>query len=84
MNIYIQCCGLAIMIVLMFSYFSQRRPNMYTEKAFICVFVSTFMCVVMDIGSCAAIYYSDKLPVGFVELICRIYLASVVITAFWA
>ncbi len=82
MNIYIQCCGLAIMIVLMFSYFSQRRPNMYTEKAFICVFVSTFMCVVMDIGSCAAIYYSDKLPVGFVEFICRIYLASVVITAF--
>ncbi len=82
MNIYIQCCGLAIMVVLMFSYFRQKRLQLYTAKAFICVFISTFMCVLLDIVSTVAIYYSDKLPAGFVNFMCRMYLSSVVITAF--
>lgn len=82
MNIYVQCCGYAIMFVLMFSYFRQRRLHMRTEKAFISVFMSSKVCVLLDICCVAAIYYADYLSKAFVEFVCKAYMASLILTAY--
>lgn len=82
MNIYVQCCAYAIMFVLFISYIRQKRLHLCTEKAFVCVFMSTKICILLDIASIVAMYYADSLPKVFVEILCKTYLLSVLVTAF--
>lgn len=78
MNIQIQCCGSALMLVLLYFYRRQRRIQLNTGKAFWRVFCVTMGCILLDISSVIAITYREKLPDLLVELICKSYLVSLV------
>lgn len=78
MHIQIQCCGIVLMMVLLFFYLRQKRISMNTEKAFLRAFCLNLFCMVLDVFSVVVIYQRDWLPGWFVDFICKSYLISLV------
>lgn len=78
MNIQAQCCGIALMLVLLFFYVRQKKLRLNTERAFLLIFSMSFLCVFLDIMSIVAITHMDTIPLLLMELICKSYLASLV------
>ena len=84
MPIQVQCCGLAVMMVLFYFYKSQRTITLNTVKAFWNSFVITFVNITLDITSCIVIRYRDSLPTLLVDGVCKSYLASLGMLAYFA
>ncbi len=82
MHIQIQCCGIVLMMVLLFFYLRQKRISMNTEKAFLHAFCLNLFCIVLDVFSVVVIYQRDWLPGWFVDFICKSYLITLVGVAF--
>ncbi len=84
MPIQVQCCGLLLTLILMFLYKKQKTIKLRTEKAFMRAFVMTIISVFADILSCVAISFNDSLPVFLVNLVCKIYLVTLLGQSFFA
>lgn len=78
MQIQMQCCGIVLMLVLLYFYMRQRRISMSTQRAFFGVFWATFTCVVFDIASIAAIECRHVLPTVFVVFVAKSYLVTLI------
>lgn len=78
MHIQIQCCGIVLMMVLLFFYMRQKRISMNTEKAFLRAFCLNLFCIVLDVFSVVVIYQRDWLPGWFVDFVCKSYLITLV------
>lgn len=76
MPIQVQCCGLAVMFVLLFFYNRQKQVNLSTGKAYWRMFCMVFISLGLDILSCIAIVNMDNLPLWLVKIICKAYLVS--------
>lgn len=79
MNIYTQCCGLVILVVLSIFYKRQKVVALSTERVFWSFFCATFVCITLDIVSVFAIVNQDNIPSFFQNLICKSYLVSIVV-----
>ncbi len=84
MPIQIQCCGLLLMLILLYFYKSQKTIKLNTEKAFWNSFRMTFVSIILDILSCIAIRYREFLPDIAVKLISKTYLVTLVGVSFFA
>ncbi|MBD5116973.1 MAG: EAL domain-containing protein [Ruminococcaceae bacterium] len=84
MPIQVQCCGLFLMLILMYFYKSQKIIKLNTERAFWRSFVMTFVCIGFDILSCVAISCRDALPDLLVKFVSKTYLATLVGVSFFA
>lgn len=84
MHIQIQCCGIVLMLVLFYFYMRQRRISLNTQKAFLSVYLATFVCITVDILSIEAIRYRHLLPEMFVKFVAKSYLVTLLIVAFCA
>ena len=84
MPIQTQCCGLILMVILLYFYKSQKTIKLQGELAFWNAFTMTFLCILFDILSCVAIVFSEYIPAMVVNFFCKIYIASVVCVAFFA
>lgn len=84
MPIQVQCCGLLLMLILLYFYKSQKTIKLNTEKAFWNSFCMTFVSIILDILSCAAISYREFLPYPAVVLISKTYLVTLVGVSFFA
>lgn len=73
MNIKMQCCGLAILLVIGCFFRQQKRLRIHTERIFIWIYRMDAVCVFLDILSLAAIHNMDRLPPLLVELTCKAY-----------
>ncbi len=78
MAIQVQSCAVMILVVLWYFYKNQKHLKLSTEIAYWRMYGSTFLSLILDIGSCVAITYMDKLPLFFVNLVCKSYLFSLV------
>lgn len=78
MHIQMQCCGIVLMMVLLFFYMRQKRILLNTERAFLRAFCLNLFCIVLDVASIVVIYQRDKLPGWFVDFICKSYLITLV------
>lgn len=76
MHIQMQCCGIILMMVLLFFYVRQRKILMSTERAFLRAFCLNLFCIVFDVFSIVVIYQSDWLPWWFIDFICKSYLVT--------
>ena len=76
MNIWTQCCGIVLLLVLFLFYKQQKQIHLTTERAFWRSFCVTFITITLDILSLIAIDNMDILPVKFVEFVCKSYLVS--------
>lgn len=81
MNIKTQLCGLVLLLIGFILYYQKRTLNTYSKRAFVQFYFSTLGCIVLDIVSVIAIEYETVLPTMLVQLICRAYLISLVLTA---
>lgn len=81
MLIRIQCCGLAVMLVLMYFYKSQKKLKLGTGRAYWQMFCTTFVSIALDIVSCMAIVNMSVLPKIVVGIICKTYLVSLMTMA---
>lgn len=84
MPIQVQCCGLLLMLILMFLYKKQKTIKLRTEKAFMKAFVMTIISVFADILSCVVISFKDNLPVFLVNTVCKLYLVTLLGQSFFA
>lgn len=78
MNIQTQCCGVIVLLVLYLFYRRQEKVKLNTEKAYWRAFCITVLSVCMDILSIVAIVNMDRLPLLFVNWVCKTYLVSMI------
>ena len=84
MPIQTQCCGLILMVILLYFYKSHKTIRLQGEVAFWNAFCMTMVCILCDILSCAAIVLNEYIPSMVVKLFCKVYIASVVCVSFFA
>lgn len=78
MNIIAQCCGIVLMLVILYFYQRQRKIRLKTGDAFRRALCITLACVTLDILSIIVIDKMEQLPLLLVELVCKTYLASLI------
>lgn len=83
MNIKMQCCGMIFLIVIFVFYQKKSKINLNTEKAFLRIFFAIASGLSLDIISMIALHYVDTLPSVVVNIICKAYLMSLVVVAFF-
>lgn len=81
MNIYTQCCGIILLLVLLWFYCHQRRLHLNTGKAFFLALFVALCSLVLDALSIIMIANIDTLPLFFVKFCCKAYLSSLVAVA---
>ena len=81
MNIKVQCCGIVLMLVILYFYARQKTIRLNTEKAFLRMFCIIMTGLVTDIISLAALTHMDSLPVWVVDFACKLYLSTLVMVA---
>lgn len=85
MDIQIQCCGLAIMICLLFFYFRQKKVGLYTESIFLISLLVSIICIVLDIAVTMAVGYGaghSRMMGTVTGIVIRLYEISVVVVTF--
>ena len=81
MNIRVQCCGIVLMLVILYFYGRQKTFRLNTEKAFVRMFCIIMTGLVTDIISLAALTHMDSLPVWLVDFACKFYISTLVMAA---
>ncbi|MBQ8547077.1 MAG: EAL domain-containing protein [Lachnospiraceae bacterium] len=81
MNIYTQCCGILLLLVLVWLYRHQKRLHLNTGKAFLLALTVALCSLVLDALSVVMISNMDSLPLFFVNFSCKTYLSSQVAVA---
>lgn len=84
MKIQIQCCGIVLMLVLFYFYMRQRRISLKSQRAFLYVYLATFLCIVVDVLSIFVIENRHLFPQLFVDFVAKSYLVTLLFVAFSA
>lgn len=79
MNIAVQCCGIAVLVILFLFYIQKKTLVTRTEHVFRCSFLLIAFCLCMDVLSIAVITYRSRFPGWLVTAVCKIYLVSLVL-----
>lgn len=79
MNIEIQCCGVALLVMLLVIYSRQRKLELVSGKVFRWAYFITMLCLCADIFSVVLIVHREELPRLLVELECKTYLVTLVL-----
>lgn len=78
MNIYAQCCGIMLLLVLWWFYVHQKRLHLNTGKAFFFALAVALCSLILDAFSVIMICNMDRLPLVCVKLSCKTYISSLV------
>lgn len=78
MIIFLQCAGIVNILVILISFFVQKKVYLRGSKMFIIFAIETLICLILDALSLVAIAYTEIWGETLVKIFCRIYLASVI------
>ena len=78
MNINIQCCGIVLLLGILFMYNRKQQLPLRSNKVFQRNLYVTFVCLVEDVACVLAIVYADRLPWVLVEFLSRVHMALMV------
>ena len=84
MNINVQCCGIILLLWIIFMYNRSMRLPLNSNKAFRNSLYMTLVSLLLDVASVFGIVYMDRLPAIIPEFICKAYVASLVLVAMLA
>ena len=84
MNINVQCCGIVLLLWIVFMYHRSRRLPLNSNRAFRNSLFATLGSLFLDAGSILGIVYAEHLPSWLPELICKSYVASLLLVAMMA
>ncbi len=79
MNIYAQCCGIALLLVIGWLYMHQKRLHLNTGQAFFFALSVALCSLVLDALSVVMICNMDTLPLVCVKFSCKMYVSSLVL-----
>lgn len=80
MNIAVQCCGIAVLAILLLFYIQKKTLITRTVIIFKHAFWMIACCLCLDILSIVAITNRDSLSPGLVNVACKLYLMSLVVS----
>ena len=78
MNIEVQCCGIAILVLIWFFSLRQKPLGLASERLFLITMGVNTFCLIMDIVSVVAINYRELISEFLLALICKTYIVSLV------
>ena len=84
MNINIQCCGVVLLLGIIFMYNRKQQLPLYSNKVFRWNLYVTLVCLVEDVACVLAIYYSERLPWLIVVIFSRAHMSLMVMVAMMA
>ena len=84
MNIYTQCCGILLLLIVLWFYGNQKRLHLNTGEAFLRTLLVGLSSIILDALSIVVICNMEHLSEFFVKAVCKTYLASLVILALCA
>ena len=82
MNIKMQVCGIILLLVILYFYSRRNKIRLNTQTAFIRMSVTTMAALFLDILSLVGLAHHETWSVFLVNLICKSYLASLVLCGF--
>ena len=82
LNIEVQSCGLALVCLLIFFSTRHEKLGLYSEHLFRVSLFVNLCCIILDILSVYGIVYSNRLPELVTELLCKLYLVSLLTASF--
>ncbi len=80
-NIQFQIAGIILLTVILIMYARQRALNLLSEGYFLRLFASVYISLCLDILSVIAINYRQSMPYIVTDIMCKMYLVSVVTVA---
>ncbi|MCR5324496.1 MAG: EAL domain-containing protein [Lachnospiraceae bacterium] len=84
LNIELQCCGLAMLVVLVLLFVREKSLDISSRRLFFRALLACVICLTLDILSIVAIYlatYHDFSPL-ITKIVCKLYVVSLVGQAF--
>lgn len=78
MNIEAQCCGILLMLFLLFFYRWKKQIGLFTEQVFQKTLLITIASVFLDIISIVAITYRQEISPILLAIFCKSYIVSLV------
>lgn len=78
MNILAQCCGIVLLLVILYFYNSQEKIRLHTGQAFMGIWVASFISLLLDTNSMILLTYRSQLPDVVVRVGCKAYVSSLV------
>ncbi len=82
MPVHIQTCGLVLDILLIYFFLRHETVGLFSERIFRLALVVNTVCVILDILSVFGIVLHDVLPEFVVLGVCKLYLVSLLGSAF--
>ncbi len=82
MNIQVQICGIAVVILLMILSLNRKSIWLRTKRAFLVALLSTLISLILDVLSIVAIVKAEGNYTSFTKGVCKAYLISLVWLAF--
>lgn len=76
MNIQAQLCGIIILVILRLFYKKHKKLELNTSRAFIAIWDSVLVTLILDILSLVGIRFMDNIPMIIVKFVCKGYLCS--------
>ncbi|MBP5331167.1 MAG: hypothetical protein J6Y89_04890 [Lachnospiraceae bacterium] len=84
LNIELQCCGLAMLVILLLLYVREKNLDITSRRLFFRALISCIICISLDILSIVGIYGATyhSFPDILAKIICKMYVISLVIQSF--
>ncbi|MDE6872881.1 MAG: EAL domain-containing protein [Lachnospiraceae bacterium] len=84
MNIKTQCCGVALLVMLLVIYSKQRKLELASGRVFRVAYFVTMFCLGMDMLSVVMIVNQARIPVFLVLFVCKTYLVTLILVGYAA
>lgn len=80
MSAMAQCCGIVMILILLYFFRRQKKIHLHTEQAFLRLSCCALICLCLDISSIFVINRRDILPSWFVAFIAKLYIVTLPLT----
>lgn len=84
MSALAQCCGIVMILVLLYFFRRQKKVHLHTEQAFFHLTCCALLCLCLDISSIIVINRRDILPPWFTAFVAKFYIATLPLTVIFA
>lgn len=79
MNIKTQCCGIVLIVIVLYFYLCRRKIKLRTSQAFVALCNITLVSLGLDVLSVVMITLQDSFSEAVVDIVCKGYLATLLI-----